>query len=358
MFTRFTIPFHQRAVVLRSGRAEAALGPGRHWAFGDVEIIRVDTTQLVMDIAPELREVIPNAWFEEFTIGPFERGVLYRDGVPAEFVGPGVHRRWAFDESVELRRFDTRVPLPAPTNELMRLIPSAEITFQIVAEYERGVLFVAGRFERELEPGMHVFWTTADAPVSVCKFDLRTQTVSVPGQDLMTRDKVTLRLTLTLEYRVTELRRAVMSRKSVSDALYLALQLAARGFVAAHKLDELLESRGAFAAHLESELAPGAEAIGAELERVGIKDIILPGDMKLLMNRVIEAEKEAAAKVVMRREEVAAMKSLATSAKVLEESPGALRLKELEALKDMASQVGELRLVVGASGQLERLFEG
>lgn len=81
---------------------------------------------------------------------------------------------------------------------------------------------------------------------------------------------------------------------------------------------------------------------------MGVKDVVLPGDMKLILNRVIEAEKEAAAKVILRREEVAAMRSLATSAKVLEESPGALRLKELEALKEMAASVGEVRLVLGS----------
>lgn len=350
MFTRIDIPFHQRAVLVRHGKPERALGPGRHYVFGSVEVLRYSIEELLLDAPPEVRAVIPADWFVEFTLGPDERGVLYRDGAPKMFLRPGVYRRWTFDPSVALARFDARLPLEHPTTELMQILPKSEITFQLVAEYERAVLFVAGRLERELEAGLYVFWTRAEAPIAVSKFDLRSQLVTIAGQDLMTRDKVTLRLTLTAEYRVVDVRRAVTRHEAVRDAIYLRAQLAARGYVASTKLDELLEGREAFEAHLEQAVREDAASFGVEMDHIGVKDIILPGDMKVLLNRVIEAEKEAAAKVILRREEVAAMRSLATSAKVLEESPGALRLKELESLEKMAGQIGELRLVLGSSG--------
>jgi regulator of protease activity HflC (stomatin/prohibitin superfamily) len=86
------------------------------------------------------------------------------------------------------------------------------------------------------------------------------------------------------------------------------------------------------------------------VERVGVKDVVLPGEMKTLLNRVIEAEKEAAANVILRREETAATRSLANTAKVMAEHPVLLRLKELEALKDIAERIDEVRLVVGSDG--------
>lgn len=347
MFTTYEIRFDERGVLLRGGVAEAALMPGRHRFFGKTDVLRLDLNELILDVPAELRAVIPSDWYEEFEVAEDERAVLFVDGVPRRFLRPGVHRRWVSGADVKLVRYDATKALAKPTKELMQLIPASEVSFQVIAEYERGVLFVAGRLDRELTPGMHVFWTQAHAPVAITKVDLRTQLVNVMGQDLMTRDKVTLRLTLTAEYEVQDVMRSVLLRESVRDAVYLRLQLAAREYVAGVKLDELLDGRSEFAKHLQAALTPDAEAMGLKLIRVGVKDIVLPGDMKVLLNRVIEAEKEAAAKVILRREDVAAMRSLAQSAKVLEESPGAMRLKEMEALKDILSQVGDLHLVVG-----------
>lgn len=355
MYTRYDIKFDERAVLIRHGRPERALAPGRHRVFGRTEILRYAVTDLVFVAPPEVRAVLPADWYDEFVIDDDERGVLYRDGVPVRYLRPGTHRRWAIDESVRLVRFDASKVLAHPTTELMQLIPRSEITFQIVAEYEGAALFVAGRFERELEPGLYAFWTRAASPIAINKLDLRTQLVTIAGQDLMTRDKVTLRLTLSAEYRVVDVRRAVLGHAAVQDAVYLRAQLAARSFVAGVKLDELLEGRRALEEHLADALSADAEALGIELQRIGVKDVVLPGDMKLLLNRVIEAEKEAAAKVILRREEVAGMRSLAQSAKVLEESPGAMRLKELEALKEMATSVGEVRLVMGSTDGLQSI---
>ena len=347
MFSTHEIQFFERGILLRKGVATAALSPGRHHFFGKTEVLRLDLRELVMDVPAELRAVIPAEWYEEFEVAEDERAVLFVDGVPRRYLRPGVHRHWKLDAKVKLVRYDATKALAKPTKELMQLIPASEVSFQIIAEYERGVLFVAGRVERELSPGMHVFWTQAHAPVAITKVDLRTQLVSVLGQDLMTRDKVTLRLTLTAEYEVQDVTRSVLLRESVRDAIYLRLQLAAREYVAGVKLDELLDGRSEFATHLQEAMAGDAEAMGLKLIRLGVKDIVLPGDMKVLLNRVIEAEKEAAAKVILRREDVAAMRSLAQSAKVLEESPGAMRLKEMEALKDILAGVGDLHIVVG-----------
>lgn len=355
MYSCYEISFDERAVLIRNGRPIRALSPGRHRFFGRTRVLRFALTDLVFVASPEVRAVVPSDWYEEIVIADDERGVLYRDGVPVRYLRPGTHRRWAFDESVRLVRFDATKVLAEPTTELMQLIPRSEITFQVVAEYERAALFVAGRFERELGSGLYAFWTRAASPLAITKLDLRTQLVTIAGQDLMTRDKVTLRLTLSAEYRIADVRKAVMSHASVHDAVYLQAQLAARGFVAAVKLDELLEGRHALEEHLEAALRADAPSLGIELQRIGVKDIVLPGDMKLLLNRVIEAEKEAAAKVILRREEVAGMRSLAQSAKVLEDSPGAMRLKELEAMKEMASSVGEVKLLVGSADGLQSL---
>ena len=112
----------------------------------------------------------------------------------------------------------------------------------------------------------------------------------------------------------------------------------------------LLEGRDAMTRFLEEDSIPKTLRFGVRVERVGVKDVVLPGEMKTLLNRVIEAEKEAAANVILRREETAATRSLANTARVMAEQPVLLRLKELESMKEIAARIHEVRVVVGADG--------
>jgi len=141
---------------------------------------------------------------------------------------------------------------------------------------------------------------------------------------------------------------ALQKAANARDSLYLAVQLAARDYVAGVTLDELLEGRDALTRYLEHLVLPKAAELGLRVERVGVKDVVLPGEMKTLLNRVIEAEKEAAANVILRREETAATRSLVNTARLMADQPVLLRLKELEAMKEIASQIKEVRIVVGS----------
>src|SRR5262245_59728651 len=150
---------------------------------------------------------------------------------------------------------------------------------------------------------------------------MRRVQVVIVGQELMTCDKVTLRLFFTVDYVVEDAALASHAVSSVKDAIYLVVQLAARQFVSGATLDELLEGRDAMTRSLEEDAVPKALRFGARVEHVGVKDVVLPGEMKTLLNRVIEAVKEAAANVILRREETAATSSLANTARVMAEQP-------------------------------------
>jgi regulator of protease activity HflC (stomatin/prohibitin superfamily) len=276
-----------------------------------------------------------------------QRGVLYRDGAPQVFLRPGVHRYWVIDPSVELRLLDVREPLRELTDELEMLIPSHEYVDATVASHEQGLRYEQGRFVELLAPGRYLLWSYPEAKAAVQKVDMRLQQVALTGQELMTRDKVTLRLSLSVEYAVRDAALAADASTNLRDTVYLMVQLAAREFVAGVTLDELLERRDAMTRFLEEDVRPRAEQVGLRVERVGVKDVVLPGEMKALLNRVIEAEKEAAANVILRREETAATRSLANTARVMAEQPVLLRLKELEAMKDIAERINEVRVVVG-----------
>ena len=239
-------------------------------------------------------------------------------------------------------------PLPPLTQELVKLIPSSEYIDVTVQAHEKGLRYEQGRLTAVLEPGRYKLWTHPEAQARIVAVDMRRTELTITGQELMTRDKVSLRLTLTAAFAVENVVLATHHVDNVRDAVYTAVQLAARGYVAGVTLDELLEGRDAFSRFLSLEVVPKAHALGVRVDDVGVKDIVLPGEMKSLLNRVIEAEKAAAANVISRREETAATRSLVNTARLMADQPILLRLKELEAMQAIAAQIDEVRIVVGA----------
>ena len=341
----------ERVVLTRDEQPFAFLGPGQFWVFGEgVHVHRFDLGAFVFDAAPAIRAIFPEGSFAEVELGPRERAVLEASARPQRFLGPGLHRFWreAPDGTpVTLRRLGIDEPLPELTDELRAVLPSHAILEDRIEQHERGLLMVDGELVRELAPGRVARWRDPDHRVEIVHVDMRQTQLAVLGQELMSADKVSLRLNLNAEFRVTDAAKSHLVAKSHRDALYLAVQLAARDFVGGVKLDELLEGRDAMTQALHAAVNPQAEALGLELLSIGVKDLILPGEMKVLLNRVIEAEKEAAANVILRREETAATRAAANTAKVLADNPVLLRMKELEALRDIAAQIGELNVVVG-----------
>jgi regulator of protease activity HflC (stomatin/prohibitin superfamily) len=345
------IDLNQRAVLLRDGTPERVLAPG-HYAFWGKQnkLLTWKLDDLVFWAQPEVLAMLPQAWFETIHLAATQRAVIFRDDKPKLFLRPGVHRVWTLDPMVAVRVFDVTEAAPEMTDELRAVIPGAEIVEAQVRQFEKGLKYVQGRFEGILEPGRHAFWNHPAARVAVAVIDTRVQQLKIDGQELMTRDKVTLRLTLTAEYAPADAPTTVHAVADVKDALYLAVQLAAREYVAGVTLDELLEGRDALTRYLEAQVLPRAEAFGVRLHRVGVKDVILPGEMKTLLNKVIEAEKAAAANVILRREDAAATRNMAQTAKVIAENPVLMRLKELETMKDIAEKIDEIKLVMGTDG--------
>jgi regulator of protease activity HflC (stomatin/prohibitin superfamily) len=350
MFKTFRVQLNERIVVFRNSIPLRALGPGRHTVFDwRLSEQRWKTDELVFAALPEVRELLPDEWYDEVTLGNRQRGVLYRDGKPQAFLRPGVHRFWTIDPSVELKVYSVDEPMPELTDELIKLLPAREYVDRVVQEHERGLEYVQGKLGRVLAPGRYAIWSYPGAQVEIRTVDMRRQQIAVAGQELMTRDKVTLRLSLTIEYAIED-PVAANTVSDVRDSVYLIVQLAARDYLAGVSLDELLEGRDAMTRFLESDAIAKGARFGVRIDRVGVKDVVLPGEMKTLLNRVIEAEKEAAANVILRREETAATRSLANTARVIAEHPVLLRLKELEALKEIAERIDEVRLVVGSDG--------
>ena len=216
-----------------------------------------------------------------------------------------------------------------------------------------GVLFLDGRYADTLDPGPWAFWKGA-ADVRVVEVDLREATLDVPGQEIMSADKVTLRLNAVATYRVADPRKAICTADDYKQALYREAQLVLRAVVGGRELDALLADKEAVASEAAALLAPRAEGLGLEVAAFGIRDLILPGDMKELMNKVTEARKAAEANLITRREETAALRSQANTAKLLADNPTLMRLRELEVLEKVVAG-GKLSVVLGEKGLADRV---
>ena len=184
---------------------------------------------------------------------------------------------------------------------------------------------------------------------------LRVKTLDVQGQEILTRDKVSLRVNLTATYRFVDAQKAVRAAKDPLDHLYKEIQFGLRGAVGTRTLDALLEDKSVIDRIVAERVGERFAEIGIAVDSVGVKDIILPGDMKDLLGKVVEAEKAAQANVIRRREETNATRSLLNTAKVMESNAVALRLKELETLEKVTEKVGNLSVYGGLDSVLNEL---
>lgn len=216
-----------------------------------------------------------------------------------------------------------------------------------------GILTVNGEYVKTLPTGNHYFIRGINN-VEVKIVDTRNKLLEVCGQELLSEDKVTLRMNFICQYKVLDPIKVTMEFDDFEQQLYVAMQLALREYVATRKLDELLAQKHEIGSIILNAVRPKQEHFGIEFMEAGVKDIILPGDIKEILNTVLIAEKKAFANVITRREETASTRSLLNTAKLMEDNKTLYRLKELEYLERICDKVGTISLSA-SSGILEQL---
>lgn len=224
-----------------------------------------------------------------------------------------------------------------------------------VDSFQNGVLFVDNKVEKILGPGEYYFWKNAQ-DVTVSKVDLRQQQMEVSGQEILTKDKAALRISFYTQYKVVDVTKAVIDNKDYEKQLYILMQFALREYIGTLTLDELLENKEAITKYVMNALKDKAAALGVEVKSCGVRDIILPGDMKEIMNQVLIAQKQAQANVIARREETASTRSLLNTAKLMEENDMLFKLKEMEYVEKIAEKIGEI--TVAGNGQIIDQLKG
>jgi regulator of protease activity HflC (stomatin/prohibitin superfamily) len=226
----------------------------------------------------------------------------------------------------------------------------------LVEEAKIGLLYIDNRFVRTLPPGKYGFWAVYGSP-RIDVVDLRRQTIEVPGQEILSRDKVSLRVNILAEYQVKDAVKAKQTIANFEAYFYRLLQLTMRQALGRKTLEEILAEKTEVDETTASAVRTEMNALGVEVGSIALKDIILPGEMREIMNQVVSAEKQAQANLIRRREETAATRSLLNTAKLLEDNPILVRLKELETLEKLVEKVDRVTVSGGFEGLLDNLIE-
>jgi regulator of protease activity HflC (stomatin/prohibitin superfamily) len=349
-------------LYFRNGEFRGLLVPGWHWFIDPLFRVRVEiVSQRAPWLAHEKLDVIvkSGALADRAVVvdlKDYERALVWIDGRFSHVLLPGLHAYWTTLRDVKVEVVDARaVRFTHPDLPVVVKSQSAERALETVTvpAGHAGVWFRDGSFVETLPPGPYAFWKNL-AEVKVVPVDLREMILDVAGQEIMTADKVTLRLNALVTYRVVDARQAVSAVDNVQQALYRETQLVLRALVGARELDGFLADKDGVVQELADGVRRRVTALGLEVVTVGIRDIILPGEMKDLLNKVTEAKKAAEANLIVRREETAAMRSQANTAKLLQDNPTLMRLRELEVLEKVAA-TAKLNVVLGDKGLTERV---
>jgi regulator of protease activity HflC (stomatin/prohibitin superfamily) len=366
LMLRVTVKDGERALLTRNGRFERVLEPGRYRLFDPArelaaEIFSVVRAEFPADRYAVLKAARPDlasALFEAVETKSGELAVVSYDGRPVHLMGPWTTRVfWKVATAIGVERIDAAAdPKVAPRHlKMVGRERNAYLNEVVVENHEAGLLYVEGRFVERLEPGRHSFWIV-DRKVEVKRLDLRPQAVEITAQEMLTKDRVALRVTLTALRRIADPERAVTSVVDVDAWLYRLVQFAIRESVAARTLDEVLSAKSVLDAELRTYVRERLADTGIEVAELGVKDVILPGEVRELVNKVVEAERTAKANLIRRQEETAATRSLLNTAKLMEDNPLLLRLKELESIERLVEKVGRIDLHAGDGAGFDALL--
>jgi len=374
IFRKTVIAPQERGLRYVNGALTDILQPGVYWTcrlFGGVviEVRNINDPAFEYEYVDILLETAPLLVQQHFVLADInddEVGLVYYNDRLSRVLTPGTRQLfWAEPKLVAVNiinyREAPRVPqdvagLMSRRDVTINTIKHGAIAMARVAQGTVGLILVDGVLVDMLQPGFAMYWQF-DREVKIRTLPTRVVTTDVSGQEILTRDRVSLRINLSAAYQITDPMVAETQLANTDEFIYRELQLALRRAVGTRTLDEVLADKTSVDSVIASDVTEPLAAVGIDIKSVGIKDIILPGEMKDILNQVVLAEKTAQANNIRRREETAATRSLLNTAKLMEENPLLIRLKELETLEKVTDRVERLTVFGGLDGVLKDMVK-
>lgn len=359
MFIR--IKAYEIGLVFKNGNLKSILKEGVHLIPLGAEVSVCNTTReflpLVDWVILEQNETLMEM-LEIVEVGDNELMIEYRNKRFSKVLIKGRYAYWKGVLSLTFERYNMD-ELEIPSSLSRNIIRQPEVLKYVrvydVLPHEKAILYVDGKVDRILNGGTYYFWNNSTR-TRLEAIDLRQQSLEINGQELLTADKASIRINFDAIYKVDDIEKALIANKNYDKQLYTFIQLALREYVGKLTLDDLLASKEKVAESIVKEVASKTNDLGVKLINGGIRDVILPGDVKEIMNRVLVAQKEAQANVITRREETASTRSLLNTAKLMEDNEMLFRLKEMEYVEKIAGKIGEISLS-GNDGMVKQLRE-
>ncbi|MEM6698065.1 MAG: slipin family protein [Bacteroidota bacterium] len=362
---RIKILNYQVGLVFREGDFVGVLTEGTHWLWLNEKVRvydRVDAFSAPIDLDIMLQNSMLASLLHVVEVKDNEIVLVYRNGNYKYLLTPSVGK-YAFWKGIVEYTFQTidlnqlEIEDQVERSILMRHEFRPYINMPLIEPYEQGLLIVEGQLERKLMPGNYYFWKNSRS-IEVKKADMRAMQMEVSGQEILTKDKAALRVNFYLQYQIVDVEKALLETKDFAKQLYLLMQMAVREYVGTMSLDELLSKKEAIQTFVLEAAAGKATEMGIQLLNAGIRDIILPGEVREIMNQVLIAEKKAQANTIMRREETASTRSLLNTAKLMEDNAMLLKLKEMEYVERIAEKINSITVAGGGQivEQLKEIF--
>ena len=366
---------NERGLLYRRDRLTGVLQSGRHRlnTFGsEIRVDKYDASAVVFEhvrarFLLNQHAQLLNEHLQGIDMGDEQLGLVYRNNHLVDVIAPGVfYAYWKGIEDVRVDVLDLQAGatvgdqllgvLGRGANVQLRQKAQSLMLYVEVPEAQVGLMFLNGKFEQELKPGRYGFWQL-NRHIQVVNVDLRVQSAEVSGQEILTKDRVSLRINLSANYQVVDAQKAALKVKDFTNFVYRELQFGLREVVGEKTLDDLLADKDALNSTIFNSALEKLSAYGIKLLSVGIKDIILPGEMKAILNQVVQAQKESEANLIKRREETQAMRSLHNTARMMDNNPVLLRLKELESLERVVSRIGQINVYGGLDAVMKDLVK-
>ena len=360
---RFMIKANHIGLVFKDGTLKRVFTEGKYWlGFGERLVIYDMSKNYYSDVDVKIllqHEGFANA-VTVVEVGDNEIVLVYLDQNFKQVLTAGQHvfwngiNRYTF---IKVNMGSIEIDTSIDKNLLDKAPLSAYVRNYKVEAYEKALLFIDGKLDRELSAGNYYWWKNSTI-IQIVKTDTRQLAMEITGQEILTRDKAQLRINFTIQYQVSDIMKALFANKEYEKQLYVLMQLALREFVGRLSLDELMESKEKIADQVRLLSAERVSQLGVDLLYCGVKDIILPGDVKDILNQVLIAEKKAQANIITRREETASTRSLLNTAKLMEDNQMLYKLKEMEYVEKIAEKINNITLSGGGQivDQLKQIF--
>lgn len=283
-------------------------------------------------------------------------GLYFVDNKITQILKPGKFAFWNIFNTNTFTLIDTtEIYVSDEHLKYIRTIPETYYQQVNILAGNIGLLYFNNKYEKTLEPGTYYFWNNR-VNVQVNQYSLKMQQLSVQGQEILTADRVSIRLNLFCDYKIIDAVKIDTEVSNIHNQLYSLVQIVFREYASSLKLDDILLQKDLISKDVFPELKERATLLHIDILSCGIKDIVLPGEIRDIMNTVLIAEKKAQANIILRREETASTRSLLNTAKLMEENPTLLKLKEMEYIEKICESVGNINLS-GNSNLLNQLNE-